>query len=80
MDLTKNARVESYDDKYLDPRPSLWRWRASADSSHIETNSIAPPDSENERVSCCHRKPFCSKAKNVGLHVTCTRELTYAIS
>ena len=41
--------------------------------SHRGANLIASPDSENERVSCCHRKTFCSKLKSVVLHVTCTR-------
>ena len=38
MDIAfKNARVESYDDKYLyNPRPSLWISREPEDRSHIE--------------------------------------------
>ena len=27
---------------------------------------MTPQDSENERVSSCHRKTFCSKAKKRG--------------
>ena len=34
--FAKNARVESYNDKNLDPRSSLWRSREPAMRSHIE--------------------------------------------
>ena len=34
---------------------------------------IAPPDSDNERVSCCRQKLSALKLKSMMLHVTCTR-------
>ena len=41
--------------------------------SYKEVNLIAPPDSENERVSCCCRKTYWLKLRSVVLHVRCTR-------
>ena len=38
MDFAKNALVEvmTVNTVHGDPRPSLWQWRAPADSSHVE--------------------------------------------
>ena len=32
----------------------------------VLTERLTPPDCENERVKCCRRETFCSKAKKHG--------------
>ena len=43
MHLSKVMAINTFD---CDPRPSLWWWRAPADSSYIEAKSFSPPGSE----------------------------------
>ena len=72
----KNARVESYDDKtfYGDPRPSLWQWRAKADSSHIERQNRLHPRQRKRTSKAVVEKLSDSKLRSMQLlHVTSTR-------
>ena len=70
----KNVQVESYNDKYGDPRPSMRRWRAPADRPHAERQVRSHPQAAktNELVSCFCQKLTDSKACMV-IHVTCMR-------
>ena len=62
-----------------DPRPSLWRWRAPADSSHIERQfeirSHPQTAKTNEKATTAAYKllssPSAQKLRSVVLHVTC---------
>ena len=49
------SKVVTINTFHGDPRPSLWRRIAQADSSHIESKIRSTPDRENEQVSCCRK-------------------------
>ena len=62
-----------------DPRPSLWRWRAPADSSHIERQIRSHPQTAkmNEyKLLYILEKLSALKLRSVVLHVMCTRAHT----